>query len=116
MADLLVLRRAANSVHNGAGFSGKTRTYWACRKGKSGLSATERAVGKYARAAFAKKKRNRAVSPEYQIVRGESQGEREPHLEEREGDQSESKRKKGVDSTVKEGRFQGGGGKQGELP
>ena len=40
-------------------------------KGKSGLSATEKAAGKYARAAFAKRKRNRAVSPEYQIMREE---------------------------------------------
>ena len=39
---------------------------------KSGLSATERAVGKNAGAAFAKKKRNRAVSPEYQIMKGET--------------------------------------------
>ena len=38
-------------------------------KRKIGLSATERAVGKYARAAFAKV--NRAVSPEYQIMREE---------------------------------------------
>ena len=38
---------------------------------KSGLSATERAVGKYAGAALAKRKRNRAVSPEYQIMRRE---------------------------------------------
>ena len=35
---------------------------------KSGLSATERAVGKYAGAALAKRERNRAVCPEYQIV------------------------------------------------
>ena len=32
---------------------------------------TERAVGKYTRAAFAERKRNKAVSPEYLIVRGE---------------------------------------------
>ena len=38
---------------------------------KSGLSATKRAVGKYARDAFAKRKSNRAVSPEYQIMREE---------------------------------------------
>ena len=38
---------------------------------ESCLSATERAVGKYARAAFAKRKRNRAVGPKHQIVRGE---------------------------------------------
>ena len=36
---------------------------------ENGLSATERAVGKYARAALAK--RNRAVCPEYQVMRGE---------------------------------------------
>ena len=37
-------------------------------KGKGGLSATERAVGKNAGAALVKRKRNRAVSPEYQIM------------------------------------------------
>ena len=31
--------------------------------------ATETAVGKYAKVAFAKRKRNRAVCPEHQIVR-----------------------------------------------
>ena len=36
---------------------------------KSSLSATERAVGKYARAAFAKRKTNGAVCPAYQIMR-----------------------------------------------
>ena len=73
MADLLVLPRPAKSVQNGAGFSGKTRTYWACRKGKSGLSATEGAVGKNAEAAFAKRKRNRAVSHKGERVKvGES--------------------------------------------
>ena len=71
MTDLLVLPRPAKSVQNGAGFSRKTGTYWACRKGKSGLNATERAVGKNAGAALAKSKRNRAVCPEYQIMRGE---------------------------------------------
>ena len=46
------------------------QAYWACRKGKSSLGATERAVGKNTGAAFAKRKRNRAVYPEYQIMRG----------------------------------------------
>ena len=113
MADLLVLLRPAKSVQNGAGFSGKTGTYWACRKGKSGLSATERAVGKNAGAAFAKSKRNRAVCPEYQIMGG---GERvkmgeSPTLARKRG----SERGHGVervDSTVNEGRFQGGQGGQ----
>ena len=38
---------------------------------ESGLSATERAVGKNAGAALAKRKRNRSVCPENQIMRGE---------------------------------------------
>ena len=71
MADFMVLPRPAKSVQNGARFSGKTETYWPCRKGKSGLSATDRAVGKNAGAALAKRKRNRAVCPKYQIMRGE---------------------------------------------
>ena len=71
MADLLVLPRPAKSVQNGIGFSRKTGAYWACRKGKSGLSATERAVGKNAAAALTKRKRNRAVCPKYQIMNGE---------------------------------------------
>ena len=70
MADFMVLPRPAKSVHNGAGFNGKTGTYWACRKGKNGLSATERAVGKNAGAALAKRKRNKAVCPKHQIMRG----------------------------------------------
>ena len=36
---------------------------------KSGLGATEKAVGKYIIASFAKRERNRAVCPEHQIVR-----------------------------------------------
>ena len=94
MADLLVPPRPAKSVQNGAGFSGKTGAYWACRNGKSGLSATERAVGKNAGAAFAKGKRNKAVCPEYNIMGGESQDGREPHLGEK-GGQSESMKWKG---------------------
>ena len=89
MEDLMVLPRPRKSIQNGAGFSGKTRTYWACRNGKSGLSATERAVGKNAGASFAKRKK--AVCPEYQIMRG-----------------GESR----MDSTVNEGRFQRGKGGQ----
>ena len=71
MADFMVLPRPVKSVQNGAGFSGKVQTYWACRKGKSGPSATERAVVKYAGAALAKRKRNRAVCLKHQVIRGE---------------------------------------------
>ena len=57
---------------------------------KGGLSATERAVSKYAGAALTKRKRNRAVCPEYQIMRRER-----VKMGESEGDQSESMERKG---------------------
>ena len=41
---------------------------WPAEK-KGGLSATERAAGKYASAVFAKRERNRVVCPEHQIIR-----------------------------------------------
>ena len=51
--------------------------------------ATERAVGKNAGVALAKRIRNRAVSPEYQIMRGERVKRSESHTLAREGgDQS----------------------------
>ena len=71
MADFMVLPRPAKSVQNGAGFSRKTGTNWACRKEESGFSATERAVGKYTGAALAKRKKNTAVCSEYQVMREE---------------------------------------------
>ena len=112
MADLLVLPRPAKSMQNGAGFSGKTGAYWACQEGKSGLSATERAVGKNAGAAFAKRKRNRAVSPEHQIMSGrESRWARAAPWRERGRSEQEHGVEK-VDSTVKESRLQGGQGGQ----
>ena len=48
-------------------------------------------LGKYTRAALAKRKVNRAPDRE----RGESQGEREPYLGKKERDQSESIERKG---------------------
>ena len=96
MADLLVLPRPAKSVQNGPGFSGKTLTNWACRNRKSGLSATERAVGKYAGAILAKRKRNRAVCPKHQIMTGERVKVSESRTLARiRGDQSESMEWKG---------------------
>ena len=45
----------------------------------------ERAVGKYVGAAFSKRKRNKAVCPEYQIMRGEAVKVSESRITEREG-------------------------------
>ena len=64
-----MLPAPAKSLQNGAGFHGKTRTNSACRNENGGLSATKRAAGKYARAAFAKIKGNKAICPDHQIVR-----------------------------------------------
>ena len=93
---LLALPRPAKRMQNGAGFSRKTKAYWACWKGKSVFSATERAVVNYARAAIAKRKRNRAVCPEHQIGGGrDSRWARAAPWREREENQSGSKEKKG---------------------
>ena len=71
--------------------------------------ATERAVGKYAGAALAKRKR--AVRPEYQIMRGRhSRWVRAAPWRVRKSEREHGVER--VDSTVKEGRFQGGQGGQ----
>ena len=56
MADLLLLPRPAENLHKGVGFSSNTRSNRACQIGKGGLSATKQAVGKDAKATFAKRK------------------------------------------------------------
>ena len=64
MADLLVLPRPAKSLQNGAGFNEKRERNGPAEKERV-ASMPEKAVGKYARAVFAKRERNRAVSPEH---------------------------------------------------
>ena len=95
MTDLLVLPRPGERAE-WRRLQRKNLNILTSRKGKSGLSATERAVGKYAGAAFAKRRRNRAVSPEYQIMRGKrvKVGESRTLARER-GDQSGSMEWKG---------------------
>ena len=79
---------------------------------ESSLRGTERADGKYAGAALAKRKRNRAVCPEYQIMGGrESRWVRAAPWPERGGSERKHEKVK-VYSTVKEGRFQRGKGRQ----
>ena len=79
--------------------------------------AEKKAVGKYARDAFAKKKRNRAVILEHQIMREERVKVDESHTlaRERVGSDREHEEER-VNSTVKEGRFQGGKGGQARRP
>ena len=90
----------------------KIGTNWACRKGKSGLSATERAVGKYAGAAFAKRKRNKAVCPKHQFMRGKEVKVGESRTLARERRSKREHEAESVNFTMKEGRFQGGKGGQ----
>ena len=102
---------ASGSLQNGTGFSRKTfeHTGPAEMERVALVPQRERAVGMYVRAAFARRKRNRAVCPEYQIVwwKKDSQAEREPHLGERGGSEREHGEET-MDFTVKESRFQGG--------
>ena len=72
----------------------------------------ERAVGKYARAAFTNRKRNKANCPEYQIIRRERVKVSESRILARERGTEWEHGKEKVDSTVKEGRFQGDEGGQ----
>ena len=73
----------------------------------------ERAVGKNTGAAFAKRKRDRAVCPESQIMREErvKVGESLTLARERGGSEREHREER-VDYTVKEGRFREGKGEQ----
>ena len=71
VADLLVLPRPAKSVQNGTVFSRKNLNIMSLPNRKEWPSAKERAVSKYARSTFAKRKRNRAVSRDHEIVRWE---------------------------------------------
>ena len=88
MADLLVLTRPAEWRR----LQRSNLNILGQRKKKSGLNATKRAVGKYARAAFAKRKRNRAICPDSEG--GESQvSESRTLAKGREGDQSRSMEK-----------------------
>ena len=106
MADLLVLVRPAKSEQNGGkNLSVYMLQYWACRKEESGLSTIKRAVGKNAGAAFAKRQRNRAACPEYQIMRGERVKMGKSRTLMRMGGSERGHREKRVDSTVKEGSF-----------
>ena len=75
-------------------------------KGKGGLGATKRAVGKYGRATFSKRKRNKAVTLEHQIMRGKRVTASESRT--LAGDQSNQRSKREheeerVNSIVKEG-------------
>ena len=79
-----MLPRPVESLQNGAVYSGKTFTNWACQRSLSRL--------------FQRKKEQSYLSrsPNHKV--GESQGELEPHLGEKEGDQSESTERKGQTS------------------
>ena len=82
------------------------------KKGKSGLSATEKAVGKNAGAAFAKRRRNRTVSSEHHIMTGARVKVGESRILAGRGGSEREHGVVTVDSTVNDGRFQGEKGGQ----
>ena len=88
----------------------------AVKLGQTGPAEKERVASvpqseQLASTSLAKRKRNRAVCPDHQIVRWEeTKGEREPHFGERGRSEWEHGEER-VDSTVKKRRFQRGEGK-----
>ena len=70
MTDLLVLPTQQRACTMAQDSAEKLEHTGPAEKKKSGLSATERAVGKNAGGALSKRKRNRAVCPKHQIMRG----------------------------------------------
>ena len=96
MADLLVLPRPAKSVHNGAGFSGKNLSILGLPKRKEWPQRHRESSWQERRSRPCQKENEQSRLSRAPVHEwGESQGEREPHLGEREGDQSESMERKG---------------------
>ena len=100
MADLLVLPRPAESLQNGTGFSGKKleQTGLAEKKSPQCHKVSSWQVRQSRLCQRGKEQSHLSRLPDRKV--GESQGEREPHLGEKE-------RGSQVDSTVKKSRFQG---------
>ena len=96
MADLLVLPRPAKSVHNGASFSGKNLNILGLSK-KIEWSQCHRESSWQVRQSFPclKEKEQSRLSRAPDCEGEESQGEREPHLGERERDRSGSMEREG---------------------
>ena len=94
---MLVLPRPAKACIMVQASAEKLEHTGLAENGKSGLGATERAVGKCARAVLAKRKRNKAVSPKHQVVREErvKVGESRTLARKERGDQSQSMDRKG---------------------
>ena len=98
MAALLVLPRPAKSVQNGAGFSGKWRKNWnilGLPKRKEWPQCHRESSWQERRSHHCQKEKEQSrLSRVADHEGGESQGGREPHLGESEGDQSESMERK----------------------
>ena len=92
MAALLVLPRPAKSVKYGAGFREKLKHTGPAEKERVASVPQREQLARTLEAPLPRRKRNRAPSVQSTRLWGrrESQGGGEPHLGEREGDQSES--------------------------
>ena len=111
MADLLVLPRPAKSVQNGAGFSKKLERTGPAEKERVASVPQREQLARTPELLLPKGKGTELSVQSTRSWRGDSQGGREPHRRERGGSEREHGEEK-VDSTVNEGRFQGGKGRQ----
>ena len=95
MADLLVLPRPAKSMQNGAGFSEKLEHTGPAEKERVVSVPQREQLARTPEPPYQKEKEQSRLSKVPDHEGGESQGGREPHLGEKEGDQSESTELKG---------------------
>ena len=93
MADWLVLPRLAKSLQNGAGFSGKNMKILGLPKRRKWPQCYRESSWQVRQSRLCQKEKSRLFrAPDREM--GESKGEGEPHLGEREGNQSESIKRK----------------------
>ena len=96
MADLLVLLRPAKSVQNGPGFSGKNLNILSLPKRKEWPQCHRESSWQELQSRLCQKEKEQSRLSKAPDHEGEdSQGGREPHLGEKEGDQSKSMERKG---------------------
>ena len=95
MADLLVLPRPAESLQNGADFSGKTCNTLGLPKRKEWPQCHKEQLARMPEPPLPKEKKQSHLSRSPDREEGESQDERELHLDQRERDQRGSMERKG---------------------
>ena len=85
VADLLVLPRSAKSLQNGTGFGGKNLSLWSLLRRKKWHQYLRESSWQVRLNRLCQKEKEQSRLSRVLDRKGESQGEREPHLGEREG-------------------------------